>query len=355
MRKIFQTTLSILLIGMIAFALHSCSDDDETSEPKVESNLSYTFNEITGIYTFTNKSTNAKTYLWDFGDGTTSTEVNPTHSYAKDGTYVLKLTAISESGAQDVLTQSIMVKLNPVIDPTLPGGYNLIWADEFNTDGALSTDKWTYDIGTGSGGWGNGEAEYYTNRADNVKIAGGNLVITAKKEAYSGSAYTSARVKTQGKFDFKYGKVIVRAKLPVGKGTWPAIWTLGSNIEQVGWPACGEIDIMEHTGNNLNKILGTVHTPAASGGASIGGSTTVTDVSQYHIYMMEWTATSIKFYVDDVLFQTYEPTQTAQNWPFNKNQFLILNIAMGGGLGGAIDPAFTQENMQIDYVRVYQK
>lgn len=237
----------------------------------------------------------------------------------------------------------------------VPGTYTLVWADEFNTDGSPCSNSWGYDIGTGSGGWGNGESQYYTKRTDNVKVAGGNLVITAKKEYYLGSNYTSARLKTQGKFDFKYGKVEVRAKLPVGKGTWPAIWMLGSNLNQVGWPACGEIDIMEHTGNNLNKILGTTHTLAGSGGSAVGGSTTITDVSQFHIYGMEWDATSLKFYVDGNLYYTYQPTQTAQNWPFDKNQFLILNLAMGGGLGGTIDPAFTQESMQVDYVRVYQK
>lgn len=125
----------------------------------------------------------------------------------------------------------------------------LIWSDEFNLDGAPDATKWAYDIGTGDWGWGNNEAQYYTSRADNVKVQNGVLKIIAQRENYSGSNYTSARIKTQGKFTFKYGRVEMRAKLPSGGGTWPALWMLGNNITTAGWPACGEIDIMEHLGN----------------------------------------------------------------------------------------------------------
>lgn len=356
MKKILKITLITLLMGVSNASFYACSDDDKTTEAKVEANLNYTFNEITGAYNFTNMSSNAKTYVWEFGDGATSTEVNPSHIYANEGSYTLKLTAISPLGTQqDVLTQTLVAKKAPAVDATLPDGYSLVWLDEFNTDGSPSPQKWNYDIGTGAWGWGNGEAEYYTDRPENARVENGNLVITAKKENYSGSAYTSARLKTKGKYEFKYGKVFVRAKLPVGKGTWPAIWTLGADIDKVIWPGCGEIDIMEHTGNNLNEISSAIHTPAGFGGNPSKGAVKIADANQYHIYSLEWTDKYLKLYVDDTLIHTYDPTKTPQNWPFDKEHFLLLNVAMGGGLGGAIDPAFTEDKMLIDYVRVYQK
>ncbi|OYX84354.1 MAG: laminarinase [Flavobacteriales bacterium 32-34-25] len=190
----------------------------------------------------------------------------------------------------------------------------LKFSDEFNTDGAPDATKWTYDLGTGTDGWGNNEAQSYTNASDNVIVAGGSLKITAKKV---GSSYTSARLKTEGKFDFTYGKVEVRAKLPVGGGTWPAIWMLGADYATNSWPACGEIDIME----------------------------------EFHVYKTVWSPASVKIYVDDVLFHT---VTNDSSLPFNKDFFMILNVAMGGTFGGTIDPAFTQSSMEVDYVRVYQ-
>lgn len=235
------------------------------------------------------------------------------------------------------------------------GTYQLVWADEFNTNGAPCSNNWTYDLGRGDNGWGNNEAQYYTNRPENVKVTDGSLNITLRKEAYGNAQYTSARLKTQDLFEFKYGKVEVRAKLPQGGGVWPAIWMLGANIDQVGWPASGEIDIMEHKGNEPTKIYGTVHTPAGSGGNATGGVTNIANASDWHLYTAEWTSTEIKFYVDNNLFFTYNPAQNANTWPFNHDFFIILNVAMGGTFGGAIDPAFVQSAMEVDYVRVYQK
>lgn len=223
----------------------------------------------------------------------------------------------------------------------------LKFSDEFNTDGAPDPTKWGYDLG--AGGWGNAEAQSYSNAADNVIVAGGNLKITAKK---IGSSYTSARLKSENKFEFTYGKVEVRAKLTTGAGTWPAIWMLGENYATNAWPSCGEIDIMEFKGSQPTTIYGTLHYPGNSGGNANGNSTTVANVaSQFHIYKTIWTPTSVKIYVDDVLFHTVAITSTL---PFNKDFFLILNVAMGGTFGGAIDPAFSQSSMEIDYVRVYQ-
>ncbi|MDI1256106.1 MAG: family 16 glycosylhydrolase [Flavobacterium sp.] len=228
---------------------------------------------------------------------------------------------------------------------------NLVWSDDFNVDGAPNPANWNYDIGTG-GGWGNNEVQYYTTDADNVIVEGGVLKIKAKKEAFGGAQYTSARLKSENKFDFKYGKVEFRAKLPTGGGTWPALWMLGANYATNSWPACGEIDVMEHVGNDQNKIHATLHYPGNSGGNGNTASTTIPDVStQFHIYSVIWSSASIKFYVDGNLYHSYANIASS---PFNANFFLIMNVAMGGNFGGQIDPAFTQSTMEVDYVKVYQ-
>ncbi len=227
----------------------------------------------------------------------------------------------------------------------------LVWSEEFNTDGAPNPSVWGYDLGNNNG-WGNAESQYYTNRTDNVVVQGGVLKITAKKESYQGYNYTSARLLSMNKYSFTYGRVDIRAKLPSGGGTWPALWMLGSNIQTVGWPACGEIDIMEMVGNQPNKIFGTLHHPNHSGGNADGGSTTISTAStEFHIYSVDWSASSINFYVDDKLFYTFPNNSSL---PFNKDFFFILNIAMGGNFGGAIDPNFTASTMEVDYIRVYQ-
>ena len=385
---------------------------------------------------------------------------------------------------------------------------NLVWSDEFDADGAPNPVNWTYDLG--AGGWGNGEAQTYTDSPDNVIVEGGMLKITAKNtggsggvthyyddvslidangtassledfegaapafEAFGGNftqvianpdasglntssmvaestkqngseiwagsyfdvdtpidfatypsisvktwspavgaviklkfenqadaqesfevdltstvaedwetltydfsaapagtynrvvlffdfgvspagdgGFTSARIKSENLYEFTYGRVEVRAKLPTGGGTWPALWTLGANFDEVGWPAAGELDIMEHVGNNPNVISSAIHYPGNSGGSAITGSTPVaTATSEFHNYTMEWTPESIKFVVDDEVIHT--TFVNASDTPFNSDFFFIMNIAMGGTLGGAIDDAFTEASMEVDYIRVYQ-
>lgn len=229
---------------------------------------------------------------------------------------------------------------------------NLIWADEFDVDGAPDASKWVYDIGTGDWGWGNNEAEYYTNRAENVKVQNGVLKITTLKENYQGSSYTSARIKTQGKFSFKYGKVEIRAKMPVGGGTWPALWMLGDTITSTGWPACGEIDIMEHLGNQSNKIYGTLHYPNFSGANAVSKTVTIANAAtKFHIYTLDWRSNVINFYVDGNLFHSFSNSSAL---PFNQNFSLIVNSAIGGGFGGVIDPSFTSSTFEVDYIRIYK-
>jgi beta-glucanase (GH16 family) len=193
--------------------------------------------------------------------------------------------------------------------------------------------------------------QYYTNRPENVMVSDSTLKITAKKESFSGSAYTSARILTKTKFSVKYGKIEVRAKLPAGVGTWPAIWMLGNNIDAVGWPACGEIDIMEHKGSDPNRIYGTLHHPGHSGGNGDGATIIVSNASStFNVYAVEWSATTIKFSVNGTVFYTFSNNSSL---PFNQPFFIILNQAMGGTFGGPVDPAFTSSVMEVDYVRVY--
>lgn len=227
----------------------------------------------------------------------------------------------------------------------------LAWSDEFNTDGAPDPAKWTYDLGKGDNGWGNNEKQNYTNLAKNVKVAGGSLIITAIKEASGGAEYSSARIKTQGLYDFKYGKIEMRAKMPSGVGTWPAFWSLGTSGGT--WPANGEIDFVEWIGNKPNLTQSALHYPGNSGGNAAVKTTPIANAStEFHIYKTIWSPKTIRFFVDDVLYFTFDNSDTAL--PFHKNFFMIMNVAMGGNLGGAIDPAFTQSSMEVDYVKVYQ-
>jgi len=234
--------------------------------------------------------------------------------------------------------------------PTDPDFTNLLWEDQFNTDGAPDATKWVSEIGTGQNGWGNNEKQYY--RAENAVVQGGSLKITAKAENFQGSEYTSARLKTEGLFDFKYGKVEIRAKLPSGSGTWPAFWMLGANYQTNAWPACGEIDIMEHVGNNQDHVLGTLHLPGNFGGNGISGATTVAGLADdFHTYTLIWSDTKINWYIDGVKFHTYNNTAGT---PFNADFFLIFNVAMGGNLGGTIAPGFVSSTLEVDYVKVFQ-
>lgn len=231
---------------------------------------------------------------------------------------------------------------------------NLVWADEFDTDGAPNAANWAYD--QGAGGWGNGESQFYTDRPDNTKVENGSLIITAKAESFGGEEYTSARLKSQDLFEYTYGRIDIYAKLPEGGGTWPALWMLGANFDTVGWPACGEIDIMEHVGNDPGSVQAAMHTPSSNGATVNLGSTNIpTASSEFHLYSMNWSADQISFLVDDEIFYTYNPAiKDLSTWPYDADQFIILNIAMGGSLGGDIDPAFVESTMEIDYIRVYQ-
>lgn len=241
---------------------------------------------------------------------------------------------------------------------TLPGSdvdntdyTTLVWSDEFNIDGAPDPAKWTYDLGRGDNGWGNGEKQNYTNLAKNVKVTGGNLVITAIKEASGGAEYSSARIKTQGLYDYTYGKIEMRAKMAKGAGVWPAFWSLGASAGS--WPDIGEIDFMEFVGSKPLQTQSALHYPGNSAGQAPFKTTPIANAdTEFHVYKTIWSPKTIRFFLDDVLYWTFDNSNTAL--PFHKDFFMIMNVAMGGSLGGTIDPAFTQSSMEVDYVKVYQ-
>lgn len=277
------------------------------------------------------------------GDNFTNTNGQFTYTFTGNGTITRNAIVAAYKGTE-VVSQTVAM--------TVTISSRLVWSDEFNTTGAPNSSFWTMETGNGESGWGNNELQYYTNRSENVFVSDGTLKINLKKESYEGFGYTSARMITKGKYSFKYGKIEFRAKLPIGKGTWPALWMLGSNIDTVPWPACGEIDVMEHVGNQQNIIHGTLHSPPFFGGNAQTKSVTIPDVSTaFHLYSMEWNASEIKFAVDGNVFYT---VPNSASTPFNNNFFIIMNVAMGGNFGGTVDPAFVASTMEVDYVRVYQ-
>jgi len=246
--------------------------------------------------------------------------------------------------------------------------YNqLVWADEFDGNGPIDPTKWHHQTQLPNGfSWYNDEQQHYTNRLDNSYVEDGFLHIVAKRENFTDQghtkAFTSARLNS--KFAFTYGRVEARAKLPFGLGTWPAIWMLGKNITEpggywtnthgtTGWPACGEIDIMEHWGYNQNFVQSALHTPSSSGATENYGGILAEDVSNtFHIYALEWTPEEMRFSIDGTVYYTYAPDSlNPATWPFDADQYLLLNVA----IQGQVDPGFTQSPMVLDYIRVYQE
>ena len=244
----------------------------------------------------------------------------------------------------------------PIVDKNWQFESTPMWEDNFNST-SVDLSKWTFEVG--GNGWGNDELEYYTN-GQNSTIVGGNLVITAKKENNSGREYTSSRMITKGKGDFLYGRFEVRAKLPKGRGTWPAIWMLHSAPEYGNWPASGEIDIMEHVGYDVNKVHATIHTSAYNhniGTQKSANKIIPTATDEFHIYRIDWTPFSIKAFIDgQQYFEFTNDNKGFTSWPFNKKFFLILNVAVGGGWGGAqgIDNTVFPASMVVDYVKVFK-
>lgn len=231
----------------------------------------------------------------------------------------------------------------------------LIWEESFNGD-TLDTNTWNYELGDGCPnlcGWGNNERQIYTKT--NHRLADDKLIITAQKQD---SIYTSTRITTKGKKEFMYGRMEARAKLPIGQGLWPAFWMLGSNISEVGWPQCGEIDILEYVGREPDMVFTSLHTQDSHGNTINTQKTTFEDIEEgFHTYAADWSPDSIKFYVDEQLVYTFAPDNKSEDiWPFDQPFYFIINLAIGGNFGGPeVDDTIFPQEFVIDYVRVYEK
>lgn len=250
------------------------------------------------------------------------------------------------------------------INFTQPNDRKLLWHDEFDNNGLPDSTRWGYDLGDGCPnvcGWGNNEAEYYTRDLKNARVEKGHLIIEARKESVGGKEFTSARLVTKFKGDWKYGKVEVRAKLPKGKGTWPAIWMLSTDWKYGGWPTSGEIDIMEHVGYDPGVIHGTLHSEKYNHikGTQQEGKKTIPDCQDaFHVYAIEWKESQIDFSIDEQVYHSVKrnPADDFNGWPFDQRFHLILNVAVGGNWGAmqGVDPNIWPQQMIVDYVRVYQ-
>jgi len=275
-------------------------------------------------------------------------------TFMRSAGLLLALAAIVSSCKKDASHSSAPTASTGIMNrPTLgmsralANNWQLVWSDEFNGP-SVDQSKWNIDVGNPGV---NNEKEYY--QAANASVSNGNLVITAKQQSVGGQPYTSAKLNTSGKFSMQYGRIEARMALPMVQGTWPAFWMLGTNIGSVGWPNCGEIDIMEHV-NTTNTILGTMHWNGGNGHVQYGSSTTTTPAG-FHVYAVEWDTNSIRWYVDNVLYQTGNIQNNINNTgAFHLPFYIILNLAMGGDLpGNTIDNSSLPTSMLVDYVRVY--
>lgn len=344
------------LIMLVLFSFVSCKKEGEAKEEPVKltpSNLVINATVSTdgsGKVSFSAKADNASFYRFEFGNGEIFDEpsgvVNYRYTDAGTKSYTVTVTANSSSGLSISAKKEISVTVD--YSKVVP-----IWSDDFNTNnGVPDPSKWVYDIGTGSNGWGNAELQYYTDRSQNVTVEGGVLKIKAQRESFSGSSWTSTRLKSLGKFAFTYGTVIARAKMPVGIGTWPAIWMLGADFPTIGWPNCGEIDIAEHVGKEKDKIFSALHYPGRNGGNAVTASKIISNATtEFHEYKLDWNASVIKFSVDGVVYHT---VTNSGSIPFNKDFFFLLNLAIGGNFGGPVDPSLNNAVFEIDYIRVYK-
>lgn len=258
---------------------------------------------------------------------------------------------------------------NSMSDAAYPrnGTWMLTWSDEFNGANGSSPNPANWVLETGGGGWGNHELQTHTNRLENAQIQNGDLVITARRETFTGTDgitrdYTSARLKTAGKFSQKYGKFEARIKVPFGQGIWPAFWLLGANIGSVGWPVCGEIDIMENIGREPSVVHGSMHGPGASAGRAMTAIYTLPNGTkfsdEYHSFTVEWEPNIVQFYVDGHLYSTKTSADlpAGATWVYDHPFFILLNMAVGGAWPGSPDGTTTlPQRMLVDYVRVYAR
>ena len=315
-------------------------------------------------------------YAYSFDGGALQETASRTmnHVFDREGTHSYPIEVVAYSSTEESISRALTVTVFKGVPEEEAGGGSeevppdLIFADEFEYEGSPDPDKWHHQVlGPNGGSWYNGEMQHYTDRTENSYVSDGTLKIRALREAYTSGginkSFTSARLNS--KFAFTYGRVEVRAKLPSAGGTWPALWTLGTNIDEtgnyfgdqygsVGWPACGEIDIMEQRGWDKNNSLGYFHWGNTQTGAYQTEGSTIPNpgsTEEFHLYILEWDEEYMRIYVDETL--VHELSNTADK-PYDNPHYLLLNIAMGGNLGGEIPASFTEGIMEVDYVRVYR-
>jgi hypothetical protein len=348
------------LAGVFLFAalalFSGCNKDEDENGVVQPTNLAVNVTVATdksGKVDITASADNANYYMIFFGEKSPETPVksttgSATYTYEQSGTYTITVYAHATENDQISSTKQVNV--------TKGDGSNLAWSDEFDGT-ALNDNFWTFE--TGAGGWGNNELQYY--RPENTTVSGGFLTITAKQESFGGSSYTSSRLITKGKKEFQYGTIEIRAKLPQGQGIWPALWMLGANISSVGWPKCGEIDIMEMIGgsNREKTVYGTLHWDENGShactcdkpGHTLASGTFSDD---FHVFKMTWDQTDIKWFVDGTQFNHINITPAGLS-EFHAKHFFIVNLAVGGNWPGAPDGTTTfPQQLIVDYIRVYQ-
>ena len=369
-----QFRMRHILFGLVTLLVFASCSEDETVDTIVDlpSNLvtSVTVNEKTVTITATASGAENFSFLFIQGDEETfvvSEDGTATHTFVFTGTHQIRTRAYaSKSSFFDFIEKydSVIIEGDDPIGTPTEGystpmeypGYELVWNDEFEGN-SLSSD-WVHEIGNGTWGWGNNELEYY--RSQNTSVADGLLTITARQQFYENFNYTSSRIKTQGKQAFKYGRVDIRAALPYGKGIWPALWMLGENFSTVGWPSCGEIDIMELIGGeglNDRTVHGTLHWNHNNTHASYGGSNSLPSgeifAEEFHVFSIIWNESQIRFYRDDI---QYHVMNIAGIPAFHEEFFFIFNVAVGGNWPGAPNATTVfPQKMMVDYVRVFQE
>ena len=364
----------LILAFVSALIISGCSSSsDDVEEELLPENLSVSVTpstQVPGLVGITFNADNTNFFTIDYGVGLGFEEINTqstTFQYTESGDYTITVRAHKTEDMFIEESEQVTVTVSssgPISDegystPLSYSGYTLVWNDEF--DGTQLSADWTHEIGTGNNGWGNNELQYY--RSNNTSLGNGYLTIEARNENFSGSEYTSSRIITEGQQFFQYGRIDIRAILPEGQGLWPALWMLGSNFRTVGWPFCGEIDIMEMVGGSgrENNVFGTLHwddngTYACTCGQGDGFTlSSGTFADEFHVFSIIWDETEIKWYVDDNLYKTIDISPAGLD-EFRAEFFFIFNIAVGGNLPGNPNSStqFPQQ-MVVDYVRVFQE
>ncbi len=363
--KVFGSILFLVIIAI------SCSEDKPGINPNEPSDLTVEIeipDETPGYIEVIATATNAVSYEFDLGDGSEliSDDIGViSYTYEASGSYSIEIKAYGISGRflRETKNVEIILEDGVVSDegyktPLTYSGYTLVWNDEFEGT-SLDESAWNFEIGTGANGWGNNELQYY--KKENTLVDQGYLIIEAKRESFNGSQYTSSRITTENKTEFNFGRIDIRAKLPKGQGIWPALWMLGANFRTVGWPSCGEIDIMELVGGGEGKdnvVHGTVHWDNNGSKADFGGSTQLSSGifnDEFHVFTIIWDSSTITWYMDDQQYHAIDITQSELS-EFQEEFFFIFNVAVGGNWPGSpnANTIFPQQ-MIVDYVRVFQE